>query len=291
MLIGKHVDAVSKYQTIYLPALGAIAPWRLTFLLIGLPGLPLALLVRTIKEAKRRNLLQSADGQPLDLTLNDVFQQLLRRWRSMGGICIGMVLQSICGVAFFAWMPTFFQRVHGWTAGQAGRGIGVATLILCTAGMYVGGRLSDSWQRKGVWEGPLRVAVLSSIGIGISLIGAVLVPGGGWAIVLAGVTLFFIGLPTGSVYAAIQKIFPNQMRGQVSAVFFMTLNLGGMVLGALLPGLFNDYVFRDERMIGFSLALKVGLSSVIMLVIFPMTYGYYRSDSISATKIVIPPGN
>jgi len=279
---GAVVDMVSRLKAVNVPILGTMAPWRLAFLVFGLPGFLLALLVCTIREPQRRKLLRMSDGRPLDLRLRDVFAQLAQRWQSMAGISVGMVFQSMCAVAFFAWTPTYFVRAHGWTAGEAGKALGLATLVFCCGGLYAGGVLSDYWQRKGIWEGPLRVAALSSIGMGVFLVLATMIPSGKWAMAFAAITLFFIGLPTGGICAAIQKIFPNQVRGQITAVFFIILNLGGMIVGPLLPGLFSDHLFRNETMIGPSLALTAAISSILMSVIFPMTYRHYRRDYLLA---------
>jgi len=279
---GVVVDSVARLRAISIPFLGVVTPWRLTFLFVGLPGLLLVPLVRTIQEPLRRNLLRRGNGSPSHLSVAEVFLELRRRWRSMAGLSAGMVFQSVCGVAFFAWAPTFFVRAHNWTAGEAGRLLGVATLIFCSSGMYAGGLLADHWHRKQMWEGPLRVGVLSAVGMAVSLIGAVAAPGAGVAMGCAAVALFFIGLPSGCVFAAIQMIFPNQVRGQISALFFMALNLGGMVFGSLLPGLFADHLFRNERMIGSAVALTTVISCVSMVVIFPITYQHYRRDYLTA---------
>lgn len=275
---GTVVDAVSRLKTIYLPILGTIAAWRMTFIVVGAPGLLLVLLVYTIREPLRQSLLRTADGQPSKLKLAEVFAQLAKRWKSMLGLTVGMVFQSMGSWAFFAWAPTFFIRVHGWSAGQVGRALGVITLTFCCAGMYVGGRLSDRWQRRGVSEGPLKVAVASAIGVGILLGSAMMLPSARWSLTLIAPALFFIGLPNGCMYAAIQLILPNQVRGQASALFFMILNLGGLVLGPLLPGLFDDHLFKTETMIGKSVGLTVMMSSVMMLIILRATYQPYRRD-------------
>jgi MFS family permease len=99
-----------------------------------------------------------------------------------------------------------------------------------------------------------------------------------WTLLLVAPALFFLALPIGSSYAAIQFIFPNQARGQVSALFLLILNMGGLSFGPLLPGLLNDYVFRNEKMIGTSLAITIGGASALMLLTVRATYRPYRID-------------
>jgi MFS family permease len=74
----------------------------------------------------------------------------------------------------------------------------------------------------------------------------------------------------------LQLILPNQVRGQVSALQVFMLNLGGLILGPFLPGFFNDYLFRDARMVGWSPALTVGLASLLSAILFRATWRPYR---------------
>jgi MFS family permease len=89
---------------------------------------------------------------------------------------------------------------------------------------------------------------------------------------------FFLGFPIGSIFASIQWIFPNQMRGQAGALLQMILNIGGMGLGPLLPGVFTDYVFEDPRRIGDAVALTVGAASVAGAILFRLGFRSYRAD-------------
>jgi len=93
-----------------------------------------------------------------------------------------------------------------------------------------------------------------------------------------GPAFFALSWSMGPAPAALQVIFPNQVRGLVSALYIFILNIGGLTLGPLLPGVFNDYLFHDEHMLGASMALWIGMASVSMLVLFRATYQPYRVD-------------
>src|SRR5262245_61670180 len=77
--------------------IGAVGSWRLTFLIVSLPGLLVALLAFTLKEPPRRNLLRAEGGAtPSKLSLADVARQVRLRWQSVAGICIGFAFQALC---------------------------------------------------------------------------------------------------------------------------------------------------------------------------------------------------
>lgn len=278
---GTVVDAVMHMPALHVPILGTIATWRLSFLLVGVPGLLVALLVYTVREPLRKHALRDSTGAMARVSVIDMLWQIARRWQSFFGMAMGMFFQSLASYAFLSWAPAFFQRIHGWSAGQAGRALGILVLSFGCLGMYVGGLLCDRWLRKGIAEGPLKVATLSAVGAG-SLLGlAMLMPNPYVALVLIGPGLFFQAMPIGTVYAGVQLIFPNQIRGQVSALFMFILNIGGIVFGPLLPGILNDRFFRNGRMVGPSVSISIVFASLCMLLILPATYRFYRRDYLA----------
>jgi len=256
--------------------IGAVGSWRLTFLIVGLPGVLTALLVYTIKEPPRKNLLRTAGGEAPKLSLAEVIGQVKLRWQSVAGICLAFAFQALCNYAQQAWLPTFFVRVHGWTARQAGLTLGVISLITGLLGAYLGGVLCDRWQQRGRNDAPLRVGVLATVCAGVFFSLAMAAPAINLQLAWLVPAFFFLAMPIGSVYASLQLILPNQVRGQIGALQVFTLNLGGLILGPFLPGFFNDYLFKDPLMVGWSLALTVGLASLLSAILFRATWRPYR---------------
>jgi len=278
---GSLVSSVLRMNAVSLPFLGTFSSWRLTFFAVGLPGLLFAPLIKTVKDPNRRNLMRASDGRPLNLGLAATFREFRRRWQSITGMSFAIVFQSVASYAFFAWAPEYFQRVHGWTVAQAGHCLGAMVIFCCCSGTWVGGALCDYWVRKGMYEGPLRVGVLSAIGAGVLFAFALTAPQFRWSWEAMAPGLFFISLPGGSAYAALQLILPNQVRGQISAIFLFILNIGGLSLGPLLPAILNDYVFKNESMIGVSTALTMGLACTLVIATLPRIYKPYRRDFLA----------
>jgi MFS family permease len=276
---GTVVQATARMPAVDLPILGVVASWRLTFLLVGVPGLLVAAWVATVREPMRRNVLRTADGRAASLTFADVFEQAKIRWQSIIGISVGMVFQSSCTYGLTAWMPAFLQRVHGWSPAEVGRTLGLLIVCFGCLGMYLGGALTDRWRKNGMRDAPLRVGVISATGAGIFLVLSLTTSNVTATLSLLAPGLIFLGLPMGVSYAALQWILPNQVRGQISAFFLLILNLGGLTLGPLFPALVSDYVFHSEQKIGIALAISIGLSSIVMLVTFLMTCRPYRTHS------------
>jgi MFS family permease len=285
---GVVVDTMARIHTVTLPLLGTIASWRVTFLIVGLPGLVFALLAYTIKEPLRRNMLKSAQGDVAKVSFAQSFGQMRIRWQSLGGISLGMVFQSMANYALISWGPTYFSRVHGWTPGQSGKALAAILLIAGCGGMYTGGRLSDRWQRRGLDEAPMRVMVLGAIGTIFLLPVGTLLPDVRWTLALLFAGVFCLALPMGISASALQRIFPNQVRGMVSALYLFILNIGGQTFGPLLPGVFNDYLFHNGKMIGYSLSITMGGAAVLMLLTFLAAYRHYREHYQMMAVTTVP---
>jgi MFS family permease len=273
---GTVVQIVTRKPDVTLPLLGSVASWRLTFLIVGLPGLLFALLLFTLREPLRKDVLRTSSGKE-KLSLSETLAEVRKRWQSVAGISVGFIFHAACLYGFTAWVPPYFLRVHGWSIGEAGRALGLLVIMFGCAGLYVGGYLSERWQRRGFVDAPLRVAIPCAIGILLFLVPAMLMPTAAWSLALIGPGVFFLVLPMGTVGAALTVIFPNQVRAQVSALYLFILNLGGQSLGPLLPGVFTDYLFRDQKMVGASYALTMAISGSIMLAIYLATLRPYRA--------------
>ena len=273
---GTVVQMVAGKPDVSLPVLGSIASWRLTFLILGLPGLLFPLLLLTIREPVRQGVLRTSSGKER-LSLGETLAEVRKRWQSVAGISVGFVFHGACNYGFSAWVPTYFLRAHGWSIGETGRALGYLVITFGCAGLYLGGYLSERWQRRGVVDAPLRVAIPCAIGIILFFVPAMLMPTAAWSLTLMGPAIFCLVLPMGTVGAALTVIFPNQVRARVSALYLFILNLGGLTLGPLLPGVFTDYLFRDPNMLGPSIAITMALSGASMLMIYLATLRPYRA--------------
>ena len=275
LLGGTVVDLVTRTPETVVPLLGTMASWRVTFLIVGLPGVVFALMMLTVFEPSRRDPGGAAARGML--SLGEVWREVSLRKASLLGISIGMIFQSSQVYALLTWATAAFERVHGWTPGQTGRPLALILLTFGCLGMYAGGLWSDRWLKKGVPEAPLRVGAFAGIGTLLFLAPALLMPSPGWALAFLAPGLFCTALPMGITIAALQRIFPNQARGQVSAVFLFFLNLGGYPLGAIVPGFLNDRFFEDSARIATAVSLTTGVAAVLMIVSFSLTSRPYRS--------------
>ena len=283
ILGGFIVQTVMRMPAVDVPGFGALEPWRLTFLIVGAPGVFIVALLATVREPPRRAAHARLGVAPLRARLVYVTGQIGARWRSTLGISVMMACQAMSNYAFGSWCPAFFERIHHWPNGRTGLVLGLLAMLGGCTGLFCGGRLSDRWLHHGIADAPLRVGLISLLGVTATFVPAMLSPSVSATIALLVPAVFFLALPIGCSYASIQMIYPNEVRGTVSAIVLLVLNLLGLSLGTLLPGLLDDRLFHGGMMLGKSIALTASIASLTGAVAVLFTLGAYRRDFAAAT--------
>jgi MFS family permease len=82
-----------------------------------------------------------------------------------------------------------------------------------------------------------------------------------------GSNFFVATLGIGPGNAALQLITPNQMRGQVNALFLFVLNVVGFGIGPTFIALFTDFLFQNEADLRYSMSLCAAILSPIAIAI------------------------
>ena len=154
---------VSKPATLVLPVLGAIRPWQATFIIVGLPGLLVALMMLGIREPPRRGGLLDLSGQVCRMPVSQVWRYLMDRWRLYISFPLGTALLGVFGYGMMAWYPTFLMRTHGMSIGEAGASFGLMYLVFGTAGTWCGARFAEILHRRGHRDGHMSLIMLAGI--------------------------------------------------------------------------------------------------------------------------------
>ena len=99
-------------------------------------------------------------------------------------------------------------------------------------------------------------------------------------------TFFIVALPGVLVLAPtiIQLIAPNRVRAQVTAIFILIAVLTGYTGGPTLAAMLNDYVFRDENALDYSLAIVSGVLTPIGVILLIRGRKPYREPRTAAAE-------
>ena len=249
---GLVIHAVAKAGEISLPVLGAVHAWQVVFFVIGLPGLLVALLMLTVREPARRGTLAKGGA---GIPLGDVVRYAVQRWRVFVLHFVGFALLAVPITTIVTWAFVYFTRVLAFTPPQAALRLGGILAVLSPLGVYAGGWLADDLQRRGYRDAPLRVALVAVVGLWPFSALATTMSEPDLVIALFCPFVFFASLSMAMAPAALQVVTPNQMRGQISAVWMLMLNLVTAGAGPSAVGAITDHVFGNPLAVGQSMAL------------------------------------
>tara|TARA_B100001939_G_scaffold188992_1_gene162734 strand:- start:7345 stop:8727 length:1383 start_codon:yes stop_codon:yes gene_type:complete len=259
---GTVVGAVSNMPDLELPVLGHIFSWQVAFFYVAAPGLFLLLLFLTIREPLRRGRLYRETGVHQGATLSEFVAFLKTNGRTFLAHSLGFGGMALLVNGMALWTPTFLFRTYGWNMAEAGVAYGVLLLIFGGSGVYLGGWLADWFDRNGRCGGPFKSALLFSAGAVLPAAAYPLMPTAAGALVLMAPMILCSSAPWGVAVSALQQISPNELRGQVGAVYLFTVNLIGIGLGPTLIALITDYYFADPLDLRYSMALVAGGAAI-----------------------------
>lgn len=290
MLVGATVlTLIADMPSIPVPLVGELKPWQLTFVIVGLPGILVGFLLATVREPQRRGLRVRTEDKdkgsaPQALPVRDVVRFLHERWTTYVPIFLGLGFKSIFAFGTHLWLPAFFMRTYGWTAPQIGFIQGIIALVVTPIGMMAGGFLAEWLTKKGVEDANMRLVLAGAIGAIPFSVLYPLMPTPEMALILHAVNSLVTVIGAGPGHAALQIITPNQMRGQVTALYFFVFNLIGFGLGPLIIALFTDFLFGSDQSLRYSMSIAAATLLPFSVVVLWLGLKPYRRSVIQAKE-------
>ena len=272
---GAAIEWVSQFGVVELPVLGVIQPWQMTFFIVGIPGvLVAALFVLTVRDPERKGIVTAGRG---GYPIAEVMAYIRLHRRTFQSHYLGFGFLSLALFALLSWAPAFFIRNYGLSPKEVGVYLGTLVLVGNTAGALASGWLTDWLTRRGHTDAALRAGVIGGLGLVIPSALFPLIGDLSTTLLMFGAAMFFASFPMATSAAALQWMAPNQMRAQVTALFFLFMNLLGITGGATLVALCTDYVFRDDAAVGFSMAIIAGAAGLVGAVLLLVGLKSYRT--------------
>jgi MFS family permease len=285
---GAAIQFVGGLPPLRAPFVGPLAPWQMTFVLVSLCGLVVLLPLAFVKEPARRDAIGGEDTPPR-LTTGEVLAHLFRQRRFYFYHCAGFSLATVLAAGGVSWIPTFFIRHHHWAPQQIGYAYGLIVAVCGVVGVLAGARIAEWMDARGCRDTNVRLPLIA---LALAAVPTVLVPvvaDPRVALGLLALSSVIGSVATAPIWAALQMVTPNQMRGQVVALFAFIANVVGMGLGPLVVALFTDFIFRDEARVGSALVLATLVLKPIVLVCFWRCLRGY-TEALTAYDLMVADG-
>ncbi|MGH7711229.1 MAG: MFS transporter, partial [Gemmatimonadaceae bacterium] len=230
------------------------------FLVVGIPGLVIALLVAlTVREPERRGMAGA--------TIRETVAHLNSFRAAFLYLILGYAVYTLVNYGTAAFLPSYFRRVHEWSASEIGLFMGGGTTIFGTLGIIAGGWLADRWRERGVLGSRLLIGTVGALGALASGVALYTTRDDATAKLLLIPLNIFHALPFGAAPAALVDLAPARMRGQITALFFFAINVIGFMLGPVAVGQFTDRVYGESG-VGYSIlsvaAIFLTLAALIL---------------------------
>jgi len=246
-----------------LTMLSALEPWRALFLILGAPGIIIALLVWAgMREPARRDLPDSRAHK------GSVWPFLREKRAFLSSLLCFTAMVNMVSYTLYAWMPTYLIRIHGLDVKAAGLKVG--TVFVCAG---IAGAIFGSWlMSRSTNERALSHVVKTMLRLFVVL-GPVLIllsraPTANTALVLLALAFFIMAAALTSVMTPLPLVAPAHLRARVTSVgLFMNAGVAG--LGPLIVGAITDFVFASPDRIADSLTLTFAGLYVVGLIAGP----------------------
>ena len=213
--------------------------WRTAFLVVGLPGILLAIVVKlTLREPPRG---QMDAGDHSEVPDSHIVADVKRLWalRSFRYAALGAGFNAFLGYGSLNFMPSFAIRLYDVPVGLVGTWLALIAGFAGATGVYVGGYLGDHLgKRDDRW--PYWVAGLSTLAAGLLLIPMML---SSHQYVMWGIYIFVAlnqAMFLGPTIAMAHALVGPRYRALASSIVFFVLNMIGLGLGPVTVGTISD---------------------------------------------------
>lgn len=231
--------------------------WRTAFLLVGTPGLLLAIAAWLAMPSLPRPTEGVQDTGML------MGFRLLFGMRTFRHMAAGCGLYACGSYAMNVFASAFLIRIHGLSAAQAGLGFGITFGVGGLVGTLLGGLLADTLGKRA----PRWRLLIPAVGQLLSLptlAAAWLVSDALASIVLIGFGYAFGLLFFAPTFAVAQSLAPDHMRASASALLGFCLTLAGASIGPTVVGWASDWLRPTYGVESLRYALSL-MSITIML--------------------------
>ncbi len=229
--------------------------WRTAFIVLGLPGLILALLVKiTLREPARGRLepepaTAGAKAPPLLAVIRQMLSQ-----RSFPSLLSGFILTNFAAAGVNTFAPTYLVRTFHLGLAETGMLYGLVTGVSGVIGMLVGGFGADAAGRHDARWYAWAPAIGSLVAMPVYMLAFT------QGSALATAALFFVGGVMVSFYfaptmAVVANLAEPRMRATAAALMFLFINIFGQGVGPTVMGAVSDFMGKQVLAPGTAFSL------------------------------------
>ena len=249
--------------------------WRVAFIVVGLPGCLLAVLVKLTLPEPPRGVRDAPENNPAADGMRDVLRFMLSL-ASFRHMAFGAALHAFYGYGASAFIAAFFMRSHQIPSGELGTWLAVLGFTGGVAGTYLGGYMSDRLATRNPRWHMWVPAIATTVYIPFAFL-LYLWPDGRTALMLSLPGSFLGGMYLGPTFAMTQSLVPPRMRATASAILLFVINLIGLGLGPQAVGILSDLLHGEFGIESLRYAM---LSTVVVFAAWSVLHYFLAARSL-----------
>jgi len=214
--------------------------WRMTFLLMGIPGVILAALVKLTVVEPRAQPSEGAERAQSAPSMRSVLVALWTR-RSLRHLCLALIAIYTLGQGMAPWYAAFMIRGHGMDTQELGIWLGLAMSLGGVAGALGGGYVASHWLGDNE-RAQLRWSAIAVAALVPCYLAFLTLPNRYAALAVLLPIMVALFVFQGPAYALMQRLVPDDMRATMLSVVLLFANLIGMGIGPQAVGILSDWL-------------------------------------------------
>lgn len=246
-----------------IPLLGNLPPWRMVLVLLGMPGIVVALLLISVREPTRQGLATASETT----TMRTVLAGLRRQRAILLPIYLALAIRSIGDIAVAYWTPSLLSRRFASEPGEIGVTLGAISIIAGIAGTLGGGWIAD---RALLRLGPSGRLTSTTVAMSLATIAALIGFADTPVVVFACFGLWTLMSTAAGAIAitTLQDVLPGEFRGFGIALASFGNILIGLGVGATLTAMITEHVYRDPLAVAQSIGTVLFPAGLISVALF-----------------------
>jgi MFS family permease len=214
--------------------------WRVAFVVVGLPGILLAVIVKLTLREPLRGLSEQKQASDDSPPFTDVVKLLWSRL-SFRHMAFAGALNAFAGYSTSNWTASFMIRSHQMTTGELGTWLALIMGLGGAIGVFGGGLLADrlapSDKRWYLWLPALAGIICVPFMVAVYTVDSAYA-----ALMISIVPGLLFNVYLGNAIATTHGLVGLRMRATASAILFLILSIIGLGIGPWSIGLLSDYL-------------------------------------------------
>jgi predicted MFS family arabinose efflux permease len=259
-----------------------LANWRVAMMMLGAPGVVMALLfITTVREPPRRPHVEAPVVNPDRPGMREAMVTLCRL-----PVFVHLMIAAICFMftsgAVQAFSPAYIMRTWGYSSEWTGLTYGMAAGLAGISGSLLGGLVGDRLL-KHRWQGLAFVGTAFAIAAPAMFVAYIV---HSYALFLLLLFISQVGDSTyaGPSFATLQSLVSPRMHAVASAIYLFALSGIGVSLGPVVAGMISDHLKAD----GVANPLRWALMLIVIPKVLASVHYFLAARRLRRSDEAIP---